>query len=110
MKELKKSPESRVAEAPVSYRAGHLVRDSLRGAIPAATVIARLKGGLPFRELEELRDLLGLPMDRLSAHLGISRATLHRRKVAGRLDTGESDRIFRYARLLGLAVSTMESL
>jgi putative toxin-antitoxin system antitoxin component (TIGR02293 family) len=110
MKELKKSLSNRVAEAPVSYRAGHLVRDSLRGAIPAATVIARLKGGLAFRELEELRDLLDLPMDRLAAHLGISRATLHRRKVAGRLDTGESDRIFRYARLLGLAVSTMESL
>ena len=110
MKISKTGPESRVAEAPVSYRAGHLVRDSLRVAIPAATVIARLKGGLPFSELEELRDLLDLPMDRLSAHLGISRATLHRRKVAGRLDTGESDRIFRFARLLGLAVSTMESL
>lgn len=88
MKKSKKSPANRVAEAPVFYPAGHLVRDSLRGAIPTAMVIARLKDGLEFRELEELRDFLDLPMDRLAGHLGISRATLHRRKVAGRLDTG----------------------
>lgn len=110
MKELKARPADRVSEAPVSYRAGHLVRDSLRGAVPQATVIARLKGGLPFRELEDLRDLLDLPMDRLAGHLGISRATLHRRKVAGRLDTGESDRVYRFARLLALAVETLESV
>jgi putative toxin-antitoxin system antitoxin component (TIGR02293 family) len=73
-------------------------------------LIAALHQGLPFAELESLRELLDLPMDRLAVHLGISRATLHRRKVSGSLDTAESDRVVRFARLLGLAVSTLESL
>ena len=33
--------------------------------------------------------------------LGISKATLHRRKAAGRLDQAESDRVVRFARLMG---------
>ena len=42
--------------------------------------------------------------------LGISKATLHRRKHTGRLDAAESDRVVRFARLLGQAASVMESL
>jgi putative toxin-antitoxin system antitoxin component (TIGR02293 family) len=49
-------------------------------------------------------------MDRLVPMLGISKATLHRRKLAGRLDAAESDRVVRFARLLGRAATVMESL
>lgn len=42
--------------------------------------------------------------------LGISKATLHRRKLAGRLGAAESDRVVRFARLLGRAATVMESL
>ena len=49
-------------------------------------------------------------MERLIPLLGISKATLHRRKAGGRLDTAESDRVVRYARLLGQAAGVMESL
>ena len=38
------------------------------------------------QELEVLRRSLDLPMDRLAPMLGISKATLHRRKASGRLD------------------------
>lgn len=102
----------RVEEAPLGYWTKHLVRSCVErgGLLPSANVVAQLKDGLPFRELEELRERFDLPMDRLAAHLGISRATLHRRKVGGRLEMGESDRVLRYARLLGLAAATMESL
>jgi putative toxin-antitoxin system antitoxin component (TIGR02293 family) len=73
-------------------------------------VVKALKDGLPVLELDALRDDLDLPMDKLGPLLGISKATLHRRKSAGKLDTAESDRVVRFARLLGKAASVMESL
>ena len=95
----------------------HLVRSFIRGfsraatdAEPAsATVIRKLEAGLPVRELDDLQTGLGLPMERVGSLLGISKATLHRRKAAGRLDTSESDRVVRFARLLGKAVAVLES-
>ena len=73
-----------------------------------ATVIQSLEAGLPIYELDELRSGLDLPMEQLTLILGISKATLHRRKAAGRLDTSESDRVVRFARLLGKAVAVLE--
>lgn len=75
-----------------------------------STMIEALKAGLPFSELEDLRSALGLPMDKLSPLLGLSKATLHRRKIAGKLDAAESGRVARFARLLGQAAAVMESL
>ncbi len=60
-------------------------------------------------ELEELRIALGLPMEKLAPLLGISKATLHRRKIAGKLAAFESDRVVRLARLLGMACFVMAS-
>ena len=73
-------------------------------------LIQSLKAGLPVCELDDLRSNLDLPMERLVPMLGISKATLHRRKLAGRLDAAESDRVVRFARLLGQAATVMESL
>ena len=72
--------------------------------------IKALRAGLPVRELDDLQSNLDLPMDKLAPMLGISKATLHRRKNAGRLDASESDRVVRFARLLGRAAAVMESL
>jgi putative toxin-antitoxin system antitoxin component (TIGR02293 family) len=46
-----------------------------------------------------LRELLGLTEERLAGLLGMSRATLHRRKADGTLDRSASDRLVRFARL-----------
>lgn len=73
-------------------------------------LIESLKAGLPVHELDDLRLYLDLPMERLVPMLGISKATLHRRKNAGRLDAAESDRVVRFAMLLGRAAAVMESL
>jgi putative toxin-antitoxin system antitoxin component (TIGR02293 family) len=61
--------------------------------------------GLPVRELEELQASLDLPMDQLAPKLGISIATIQRRKQQGRLEPAESDRVLRFARLMGKAVA-----
>ena len=69
-----------------------------------AEVVQVVQAGLDFAELESLREQLDLPFDRLASQLGLARATLHRRKASGRLTTDESDKVLRFARLLGQAV------
>ncbi|MBC7980424.1 MAG: DUF2384 domain-containing protein [Armatimonadetes bacterium] len=82
---------------------------SARDAAPSRLIKA-LMAGLPVEELEDLRSSLDLSMEKLVPMLGISKATLHRRKTAGRLDPAQSDRVLRYARLTGKAVDVLESL
>ena len=68
-----------------------------------------LRVGLPVQELEDLRASLQMPMEKLVPKLAISKATLHRRKATGKLDPAESDRVVRFARLMGKAVEVLES-
>ena len=71
--------------------------------------VSKVQAGLHFRELEALRRDLGLPLDQLSEKLGISRATMHRRKASGRLGPDESDRVVRFERLLKQAAKVFGS-
>jgi putative toxin-antitoxin system antitoxin component (TIGR02293 family) len=98
-----------VRETPATY--GSKARGLVRGPSfrTAQQTIGALKAGLPMEELEELRRWLDVPMDRLAPVLGLSKATLHRRKLAGRLDAQESDRILRLARLMRLATDVLEA-
>ena len=75
----------------------------------SALLIESQKAGLAVQELEVLRSSLDVPMERLAPMLGISKATLHRRKAAGHLDQVESDRVVRFARLMGKAVEVLEN-
>ncbi len=77
---------------------------------PPAEVVQVVQAGLDFAELEALREQLDLPLDRLAEQLGLSRATLHRRKASGRLTSDESDKVLRFARLLGQAVQLFGGL
>jgi putative toxin-antitoxin system antitoxin component (TIGR02293 family) len=72
-------------------------------------LIAALQDGLPVQELDDLQATLEIPMEKLVPMLGISKATLHRRKAEGKLDPAESDRVVRFARLMGKAVEVFES-
>ncbi len=72
-------------------------------------VIGAVQAGLPFAEVEALRAGLDLSLEKLAPKLGLSKATLHRRKLEGRLTPTESDHVMRYARLLGQAVQVLES-
>lgn len=62
-----------------------------------------IRAGLPMVEFEALQELLGLSAEDLAKHLAISRSTLARRRKSRRLDTQESDRLLRYARLYAKA-------
>jgi putative toxin-antitoxin system antitoxin component (TIGR02293 family) len=60
--------------------------------------------GLDFGEFEALRRQLDLSLEELTVRLGLSRATIEKRKAAGRLTPDESGKVVCYARLLGHAV------
>jgi putative toxin-antitoxin system antitoxin component (TIGR02293 family) len=69
----------------------------------APYLIEKIREGLPLEEFHLMREILGVTEERLGGMLGLSRATLHRRKKSGRLDRAESDRLVRYARLVSRA-------
>ena len=96
-----------------------VVKFCVQGSIPAsktvkftpAKLVEVLQVGLPFKELEDLQTRLAVPAERLAPMLGISKATFHRRKGdAGKLTPAVSDRVVRYARLLGQALKVFENL
>ncbi len=63
-----------------------------------------VKDGLPMGEFEAVRGMLEIGAEELAEHLSMSRSTLMRRRKSGRLDTLESDRLLRFARLFQNAV------
>jgi len=66
--------------------------------------------GLDFREFEALRRQLDLSLEELSARLGLSRATIQKRRATGRLTPDESGKVVCFARLLGHAVHLLGGL
>lgn len=93
----------------VHAKSGKLVDRIIAQKLPSSEIITAVQDGLKIGEMENLRACLGLPLEGLASKLGISKATLHRRKAAGRLDPAESDRVVRFARLMGKAIEVLES-
>lgn len=103
---------SRVQEVPPSKMRGIIlsqIRRWSRGGGDVVVLIAAVRAGLPMAELVDLRDALDLPMERVAAKIGMSRATFHRRQKTGVLSSDESDKALRLARILGHAISIFEN-
>lgn len=66
-------------------------------------IVERIREGLYFREFATLRNLLDIPEESLGLYLGMSNATLHRRKKSRRFSQSESERLVRFTRLFGIA-------
>jgi len=73
-------------------------------------VVATVREGLPYRSLESLQGALKISTEELSKRLDIPRRTLVRRKEHGRLDSHESERILRLARVFARAVVLLGSV
>jgi putative toxin-antitoxin system antitoxin component (TIGR02293 family) len=79
---------------------------ALRKTAPIATVqqqIGRIQAGLSFGAVRKLQNALGLSLEQIAAFLGMSRATLHRRKAQGKIARAESEKLVRYQQLLDKA-------
>ena len=94
----------------VSYHVHGSSGKTVSSGFTPSKLIEVLRAGLPVQELSDLQAMLEVPMEKLVPMLGISKATLHRRKAEGRLDQAESDRVVRFARLMGRAVEVLESM
>ncbi|NBB79975.1 MAG: DUF2384 domain-containing protein [Verrucomicrobia bacterium] len=71
--------------------------------------VARVLDGLPVGEFDALRAMLGLPVEALAGKVGLSTATLARRRVDQKpLDRDHGDRIIRYARLFWKTVDLFD--
>jgi putative toxin-antitoxin system antitoxin component (TIGR02293 family) len=90
--------------------ADHIFPHQGRVRETSGSLLQEIRKGLVFDELEALREALDLPLDRIAPKIGLSLATLHRRKTSGRLTTDESDRVIRYARLIGQSVEIFGDL
>lgn len=97
-------------QKPVSYWDHIPPETSMVGEPETAYMIDKVRDGLPFVEFHAMREMLGVTEERLGAWLGMSRATLHRRKKLGTLDRAESDRLVRYARLMSHATAALGGL
>lgn len=72
-------------------------------------VIGELRRGLPFAAFDQLQEKLGITARTLAAVVGIADRTLTRRRKEGRLQTDESDRLFRIGSLYDRAVEVLGS-
>ena len=76
---------------------------ALKRSAPIATVhkqIEQIRAGLSFRAVQNLQKALDVPLEKVAGVLGMSRATLHRRKLQGKIDKKESEKLVRYQQLL----------
>jgi putative toxin-antitoxin system antitoxin component (TIGR02293 family) len=81
-----------------------------RRALPTPTELRdRIRQGLPYRSLESVRERLRLSGPEVAAILHIPDRTMARRRQARRLRADESDRLYRVARVAGVAVSALGS-
>lgn len=67
-----------------------------------------LERGLPYRVYTELARITGLDKQSLAQVVDIAPATLQRRLKSGRFNQGESDRIYRLARVFSAACELFE--
>jgi len=93
------------------WKKGSLIVEEANAAYAEnpAGLVERILAGLPVEEFDSLREMLGLNVDQMASKIGISPATLSRRRAKKQpLDRDHSDRLMRYARLYWLAVDFFE--
>ena len=78
-------------------------------AVTTEDLIEKMRAGFSVEALESLREHLGVSERRLAGVLRMSRSTMARRKKAGTLQTGESERVFRLASLFDQARDVLGS-
>ena len=85
--------------------------DSIRLEAESLDELIRLlkEDGLPIESFDRLQEELGVPSPRLANAIQVAERTLRRRRKAGRLQPGESERLLRIARLYERACEVLGS-
>ncbi len=99
------TPDKITGSGVVNYYVRGPLEKTLHPDFSSAKLVKVMEMGLPVKELTDLQVSLAVPMEKLAPMLGISKATFHRRRGAGgELKSAVSDRVLRFAKLLGQAV------
>lgn len=77
-------------------------------ALETDALIQKVQMGLPFRALETLSSESGISISELGATMQVPERTFARRRVAGRLSSGESEKLLRLSHIFERAVSLFE--
>lgn len=90
---------------------GGLSYDSIQVETESLDELIRLlkEEGLPLESFERLHEALGISASRLAEAVGVAERTLRRRRKAGQLSSGESERLLRLARLFERAREVLGS-
>ena len=73
-------------KAMLANREEHAEESSVLRELEAAYMVEKVRNGLDFIEFHAFREIIGVTEERLGGLLGMSRATLHRRKKSCHLD------------------------
>jgi putative toxin-antitoxin system antitoxin component (TIGR02293 family) len=79
------------------------------GAKDPLALAEKVEKGFPIRSFTRLQTVLNIPSSDLAKIVSITSRTLARRKVQGRLEPDESDRLLRVTRVYRLALDLFES-
>ena len=85
-------------------------RPTMRRARTGSTrlTVHAVRDGLDVNEVEALRVNLQLSQNEVERYLGIARQTFARRKLSGRLNSAESDRVVRFRKLSERAATLLD--
>lgn len=97
----------RKSTAQMRSPSGRVVRHILGGKVGPARLAGIVKAGIPASELAELKELFDLSSESLAEVVGVSKATLNRRRPEHLLTGSEADRVVRFARLFAIALEVM---
>ncbi|HXG70186.1 MAG TPA: antitoxin Xre/MbcA/ParS toxin-binding domain-containing protein [Gemmatimonadaceae bacterium] len=75
--------------------------------VGAGQLRARIRGGLPYRAFDRVRERLQLSLPEAAAVLNVPLRTLARRRIEKKLAADESDRLYRLARVAAHAVDVL---
>jgi putative toxin-antitoxin system antitoxin component (TIGR02293 family) len=73
-----------------------------------ASLIDEVRAGLPFKALQSFSSESGIGVGQIASLIELPERTLARRKVAGRLTSGESERLLRLSKVFEQAVGLFE--
>ena len=90
---------------------GHKMQKPAANADPdsADQIIHQLKAGLPVASFDDLRKYLDLSDNSLAQIVQIPKRTLSRRRMKGRFNTNESERVLRLTQVYEMAADVFES-
>ncbi|MBR9981857.1 MAG: DUF2384 domain-containing protein [Desulfatitalea sp.] len=78
-------------------------------SLSADQLIRQLKTGLPIKSFDNLKTKLELTDISLAQIVQIPKRTLNRRRLQGRFNTDESERVLRLAQVYDMAIAVFES-